>query len=152
MVTPFQPPRTCSGPDRRCASIKTSRVYPQVISLGIYSLTQREKTQNPGSNILNLGSRKFWKIFENTLLYIIVDFFGSGGGRGRFLYPPLVGWERDTIRSSFLPFGRLRCFVETVCTRKPWWSNPRHRLTPITCCFTSLSLPHPCHKQTDVVN
>jgi hypothetical protein len=30
-----------------------------------------EKTQNPGSNILNLGSRKFWKNFENMFLYII---------------------------------------------------------------------------------
>ncbi len=27
---------------------------------------------------------------ENTLLYITAGSFGSGGGRGRFLYPPLV--------------------------------------------------------------
>jgi hypothetical protein len=61
VATPPQPPRTRNVPDQRCAVIRTSRVYPQVISSGIYSLTQREKTQNPGSNILNLGSRKFWK-------------------------------------------------------------------------------------------
>jgi len=61
MATPLQPPQTRIGPDRRCAGIKTSCVYPQVINPGIYSLTQREKIQNPSSNILNLGSRKFWK-------------------------------------------------------------------------------------------
>ncbi len=61
VATPLQPPRTRSGPNQRCAGIKFSRVYPQVISPGIYSLTQREKTQNPGSDVLNLGSRKFWK-------------------------------------------------------------------------------------------
>jgi len=59
VATPLQSPQTCSGLDRHCAGIKTSCVYPQVISLGIYSLTRREKTQNPGSDILNLGSRKF---------------------------------------------------------------------------------------------
>jgi hypothetical protein len=61
MATPLQPPWTRNGPDQRCAGIKTSHVYPQVISLGIYSLTRREKTQNPGFDILNLDSRKFWK-------------------------------------------------------------------------------------------
>ncbi len=61
VATPLQPPRTRSGPNRRCAGIRTSHVYPQVINPGIYSLTRREKTQNPGSDILNLGSRKFWK-------------------------------------------------------------------------------------------
>jgi hypothetical protein len=61
VATPLQPPRTCSGPDRRCAGIRTSHVYPHVISPGIYSITHHEKTQNPGSNIFNLGSRKFWK-------------------------------------------------------------------------------------------
>jgi hypothetical protein len=61
VATPLQPPRTRSGLDRRRAGIRTSRVYPQVISSGIYSLTQREKTQNLGSDILNLGSQKFWK-------------------------------------------------------------------------------------------
>jgi len=55
---------------------------------------------------------KVLEISENTLFYIIAGSFGSGGGRGRFLYPPLVRWERDAIRPSFLPFGRLRCFVE----------------------------------------
>jgi len=59
VATPLQPPQMCNGPDRCCASIRTSRVYPQVISPGIYSFTRREKTQNPGSDILNLGSRKF---------------------------------------------------------------------------------------------
>jgi len=82
VATPLQSPRTRSGLDRRCANIRISRVYPQVISPGIYSLTRREKTQNPGFDILNLSSRKFWKIFENTLLYITVDSFGSGGGGG----------------------------------------------------------------------
>jgi len=41
VATPLQPPRTRSGLDRRCAGIRTSRVYPQVISPGIYSLTRR---------------------------------------------------------------------------------------------------------------
>jgi len=69
VATPLQLPRTRSGPDRRCAGIRTSRVYPQVISPGIYSLTRCEKTQNPGSDILNLGSRKFWK-FPKTHSFI----------------------------------------------------------------------------------
>jgi len=64
VATSLQPPRMCSGPDRCCAGIRTSRVYPQVISPGIYSLTRREKTQNPGFDILNLGSRKFWKFLK----------------------------------------------------------------------------------------
>jgi len=81
--------------------------------------------------------------FENMFLYIIVSSFGSEGARGRFLCPPLVRWERDAIQPSFLPFRRLQCFVEIVCTRKPWWSNPHHRLTPIARCFTGLSFPHP---------
>ncbi len=59
VATPLQPSRTCSGLDRHCAGIRTSCVYPQVISLGIYSLTRCEKTQNPGFDILNLGSGKF---------------------------------------------------------------------------------------------
>jgi hypothetical protein len=68
------------------------------------------------------------EIFENTLLYITVGSFssggGGGGGRGRFLYPPLVRWERDAIRPSFLPFGRLQCFVETICTRNRGGPTP----------------------------
>jgi len=69
---------------------------------------------------------KVLKFFENTFLYITAGSFDSGGegGRGKFLYTPLVRWERDVIRSSFLPFGRLQCFVETICTQKPWCSNP----------------------------
>jgi hypothetical protein len=59
VATPLQPLRTRSGPDQCCANIRTSRVYPQIISPGIYSLIRHEKTQNPGSDILNLGSRKF---------------------------------------------------------------------------------------------
>jgi hypothetical protein len=31
----------------------------------------------------------------------------------------------------------------TWLVRKPWWSNPRHKLTPVARCFTGLSLPHP---------
>jgi hypothetical protein len=66
MATPLQPPRTRSGPDQRCAGIRTSRVYPQVISPVFTPLPNGgEKTQNPGSDILNLGSRKFWK-FSKT--------------------------------------------------------------------------------------
>jgi hypothetical protein len=41
VAMPLQPPRMRNGPDRRCAGIRTSRVYPQVISPGIYSLTRR---------------------------------------------------------------------------------------------------------------
>ncbi len=56
---------------------------------------------------------KVLEIFENTLFYITADSFGSGwGGRERFIYPPLVRWERDAISPSFLPFERLQCFVE----------------------------------------
>ncbi len=65
VATSLQPPRTRSGPDRRCAGIRINRVYLQIISPGIYSLTRHEKTQNPSSDILNLGSRKFWK-FSKT--------------------------------------------------------------------------------------
>jgi hypothetical protein len=93
-----------------------------------------EKTQNPGSDILNLGSRKF--------LYITVDSFGSGGrgGRGRFLYPPLVQWERDVIRPSFLSFGRLWCFVEI----RSWFVHLAGAETVVVArCCTGLSLPHP---------
>jgi hypothetical protein len=61
VATPLQPPQTRSGPDRCCAGIRTNRVYPQVIIPGIYSLTRCEKIQNPDFDILNLGSRKFWK-------------------------------------------------------------------------------------------
>ncbi len=52
-----------------------------------------EKTQNPGSDILNLGSRKFWKVFENTFLYITVGSFDSevfisgSAGPGLFVTP-----------------------------------------------------------------
>jgi len=93
---------------------------------------------------------KMLEISENTLLYIIVGSFSSWvGGGGRFLYSPLVRWERDAIWLSFLPFGRLQCFVETVCTRKLWWSNPCHRLTPVARCFTGLSLPHPPKPPSD---
>jgi hypothetical protein len=92
-----------------------------------------EKTQNPGSDILNLGSWKF--------LYITTGSFGSGGeGRGRFLYPPLVRWERDAIWPSFLSFGPLRCFVEI----RSWFIHMAGVETVVvTRCFTGLSLPHP---------
>jgi len=102
-----------SGPDWRCAGIRTSRVYPHVINLGIYSLTRRG-WENPKPRFWHFEPwfSKVLEISENTLLYITVNSFGSGGGRGRFLYPPLVRWERDVIRPSFLPFGPLWCFVE----------------------------------------
>ncbi len=32
VVTSLQPPRTCNGLDRHCVGIRTSRMYPQVIS------------------------------------------------------------------------------------------------------------------------
>jgi hypothetical protein len=71
---------------------------------------------------------KVLEIFENTLLYITTGSFDSGGGgekgRRRFLYPPLVWWERHAIWPSFLPFRGLQCFVETIYTRKSRWSNP----------------------------
>ncbi len=86
VVTPLRPPQTRSGLDRRCAGIRTSHVYPQVINPGIYSLTRHEKTQNLDFDILNLGSRKFWKFSKNTLLYITVGSFGSwGGGEGFYI-------------------------------------------------------------------
>jgi hypothetical protein len=91
-------------------------VYPQVISPGIYSLT-RWGWENPKPWFWHFEPwfPKVLEISENTLLYITAGSFGSGGegeGRGRFLYPPLVRWERDVIRPSFLPFGWLRCFTE----------------------------------------
>jgi hypothetical protein len=115
-------------------------VYPQVISLGIYSLTRRG-WENP--------KPRFWhfepwfpevlEIFENTFLYVTAGSFGNGGG-GRFLYPPLVQWERDAIRPSFLTFGRLRCFVEI----RSWFVHLAGAETLVVArCFTDLSLPHP---------
>jgi hypothetical protein len=88
-------------------------VYPQVISSGIYSLIRRG-WENPKPWFWHFEPwfSKVLEIFENMLLYITVGSFGNGGRRGRFLYPPLVRWERDAIRPSFFRFGRLRCFVE----------------------------------------
>jgi hypothetical protein len=79
-----------------------------------------EKTKNPGSD------RRF--------------FYITPGGGGRFLYPPLVRWERDVIRPSFLSFGRLRCFVEI----RSWFVHLAGVETMVVArCFTDLSLPHP---------
>jgi hypothetical protein len=127
MVTSLQPPRMCSGPNRRCAGIRTSRVYPHVISSGIYSLTQHEKTQNPGSDILNLGSQKFWKIFENTLLYITVSSFGSGGGGGEGkVFISVSGAVREGCDPTVIPTFRTAAMVcgnglytETVVVQPP---------------------------------
>jgi len=113
VAMPLQPPRTCSGPDQRCAGIRISRVYLQVISPGIYSLTRWGwENSKPRFWHFEPWFSKVLKIFENTLLYIIVGSFNSGRGRGKFLYLPLVQWERDAIRPSFFPFKWLRCFVK----------------------------------------
>ncbi len=88
-----------------------------------------EKTQNPDSNILNLGS-KVLEISENTLLYIIADSFGSGGG-GEGFYIRLWCGEREmrSDRHSFPSDGcdalwRSGPGLYTWLVRKPWWSNP----------------------------
>jgi len=109
VATPLQPPWTCSGPDRCCAGIRTSCVYPHVINPGIYSFTRHEKTQNPKPRFWHFEPwfPKVLKISENTFLYITVGSFDSARGRGRFLYPPMVRWEKDAIQPSFLSFGRL---------------------------------------------
>jgi hypothetical protein len=147
----LQSPRTRSGPDWRCACIRTSRVYPRIYQSGYLLLYPTWENLKPRFWHFESWFSKVLEIFENTLLYITVDSFGSWGGEGRrrFLYLPLV-------RPSFLPFGRLQCFVKTVCTQKSWWSNPRHRLTPVARYFTGLSLPHPpkppSDRRTNVVN
>jgi len=85
VATPLQPPRTRNGPDRRCAGIRTSRVYPQVINPGIYSFTWRG-WENPKPRFWHFEPwfSKVLEIFENTLLYITTGSFGSGvGGEGK---------------------------------------------------------------------
>jgi len=100
------------------------------------------KPKTPVLTFWTLVPKSFGNFRKHVPLYNR-QFFRYWGGKERFLYPPLVQWERDAIRPSFLPFGRLQCFVETVCTRKPWWSNPCHRLTLVAHYFIGLSLPHP---------
>jgi hypothetical protein len=41
------------------------------------------------------------EIFKNTLLYITVCSFGNEGGRGKFLYPPMVQWERVFLSDDY---------------------------------------------------
>jgi len=93
------------------------------LSIRVFTpLTDMRKPKTPVLTFWTLVPESFGNFQKHAPLYNR-RFFDSGG-RGKFLYPPLVRWERDAIRSSFLPFGRLQCFVETICTRKPWWSNP----------------------------
>ncbi len=93
---------------------------------------------------------KVLEIFENTLFYITADSFGSGGGGGEGFYIRLWCGGRGmwSDRHSFPSDGcdalwRSGPGLYTWPVRKPWWSNPRHRLTPVAHCFTGLSLPHP---------
>jgi len=108
-----------------------------------------EKTQNPGSNILNLGSRKFWK-FPKTRSFIkpsVLSVVG-GGGEGFYICLWCGGRGMQSDRHSFPSDGCDALWksgpgLYTWSVRKLWWSNPCHRLTPVARCFTSLSLPHP---------
>jgi hypothetical protein len=87
---------------------------------------------------------KVLKIFENTLLYITVASFGSGGGGEGKVFISASGAVGEGCDPTVIPtLQTAASFVETICTWKPWWSNPRHRLTPVARYFTDLSLPHP---------
>jgi len=48
-----------------------------------------------------------------------------------------------SLRTAAMLCGKSGPGLYTWSVRKPWWSNPRHRLTPVARCFTGLSLPHP---------
>jgi hypothetical protein len=106
---------------------------------------ESEKTQNPDSDILNLGSQKF--------LYIIVGSFGSGGGgggEGFYIRLWCGGRGMRSNRHSFPSDGcdalwRSGPGLYTWPVRKPWWSpvaspaspsptpqNSRHRQTDRT--------------------
>ncbi len=126
-------------------------MYPHVISLGIYSLT-RQGWENPKPRFWHFEPW-FWKvleIFENTLLYITANSFGSGGeggGEGFYIRLRCGGRGMRFDRHSFPSDGcdalwRLGPGLYTWSVRKPWWSpavsptspsptpqNPRHRQT-----------------------
>jgi hypothetical protein len=94
---------------------------------------------------------KVLEISENTLLYIIASSFGSGGvggGEGFYIRLWCGGRGMRSDRHSFPSDGcdalwRSGPNLYTWPVRKPLWSSPRHRLTPVARCFTGLSLPHP---------
>ncbi len=82
-----------------------------------------EKTQNPDSDILNLGSRKF--------LYITAGSFGSGGGGGGgggfYIRLWCAGRGMRSDRHSFPSDGcdvlwRSGPSLYTWPVQKPWWS------------------------------
>jgi hypothetical protein len=127
--------------------VRVSKLAVCPLRLSVRVFTPLPDVRKPKTLVLTfwtLVPESFGNFWKHAPLYNR-RFFGSagGGGRGRFLYSPLGRGEWVAIRPSFLPFGRLQCFVETICTRKSWWSNPRHRLTPVAHYFTGLSLPHP---------
>jgi hypothetical protein len=126
VATSLQPPRTRNGPDWRCAGIRTSRVYPQVIILGIYSLTRREKTQNLGSNILNLGSQKFWKFSKtrSSIWSSVLSVVGGGGvGKVFISASSAVGEGCDPTVIPTLRTATMLCgnglYTETVVVQPP---------------------------------
>ncbi len=75
---------------------------------------------------------------------------GGGGGAPQGWYIRLWcgGRGMRSDRHSFPSDGcdalwRSGPGLYTWPVRKPWWSNPRHRLTLVARCFIGLSLPHP---------
>jgi len=120
------------------------------MSPGIYSIT-RWGWENPKPRFWHFEPwfPKVLEIFENTLLYITAGSFGSGGGGEGFYIRLWCGGRGMRFdRHSFPSNGcnvlwRSGPGLYTWPVRKPWWSNPRHRLTLVAHCFTGLSLPHP---------
>ncbi len=105
--------------------VRVSELAMCTLRLSIWVFTPlpdgSEKTQNPGFDILNLGSRKFF--------YITVGSFGSGGGGGKGFYIRLWcgGRGMRSDRHSFLSDGcdalwRSGPGLYTWLVWKLWWS------------------------------
>ncbi len=85
-----------------------------------------EKTQNLGSDILNLGSRKF--------LYITTSSFGSGGGEGKVFISAFgaVGEGCDPTVIPFLRTAAMLCGDQVLSpAASPASPSPTPK-TPIT--------------------
>jgi hypothetical protein len=90
------------------------------------------------------------------LHYITAGSFGSGGeGEGFYIRLWCGGRRMRSDRHSF-PSNSCDALwktgpgLYTWLMRKPWWSNPRHGLTPVTRCFTGVSLPHPLKPSSQI--
>jgi hypothetical protein len=102
-----------------------------------------EKTQNP------LVPESFGNFWKHAPLYNRRFFrYWGGGGEGFYIRLWCGGKGMRSDHHSFPSDGcdalwKSGLGLYTWPVRKPWWSNPRHRLTPVARCFTGLSLPHP---------